>query len=305
MSDRATVREGLIYGLACYGLWGIAPLYFKAVIAVPPLELLAHRVVWSLLLLALILTAQHRWAAVRSYLSTPRLLRGLALSAVLVATNWLVYIYGVATEQIVQTSLGYFINPLVSVLLGTLVLGERLRPMQVFAVLVAATGVVLLTQQTGGVPWIALGVALSFGFYGLVRKVLPVEAVSGLAVETLVLLPVSTAYLAWLAWAGEGHFRAGRTGLDALVLFSGVVTTVPLLCFAQAARRLRLATIGFLQYLAPTLQFLLAVLVYREPFHFWQAVCFGCIWAALALYSLDSAFAYRRLTLARAAAERP
>jgi chloramphenicol-sensitive protein RarD len=269
---------------------------------VPPLELLAHRVVWSLLFLSVMLTAQRRWAVVLACLRTLRLLRGLVISAVLVAVNWLVYIYGVSTEQIVQTSLGYFINPLVSVLLGTLVLGERLRGVQFLAVLIAASGVVLLSNLTGGVPWIALTVALSFGFYGLVRKILTVKAVVGLAVETLVLAPVAAAYLVWLSFTGQGHFLADDMRLDLLVVLSGIVTSVPLLCFAQAARRLRLSTIGILQYLAPSLQFLLAVLLYREPFHASQAISFGCIWAALALYTVDSVLVYRRLT---PATERP
>jgi chloramphenicol-sensitive protein RarD len=278
----------LLYAFACYGLWGIAPIYFKAVISVPPLELLAHRVLWSLLFLGLILSWQRRWGIIFACLREPRLRLGLTVSAVLVAINWLAYIYGVATAQIVQTSLGYFINPLVSVLLGMLILGERLRGMQVLAVLLAASGVVLLANMAGELPWIALTVAFSFGLYGLVRKVLPVDAVVGLAVETIVLTPVAVAYLFWLIWDGQVHFLAGDTGMDMLLAVSGVVTSVPLLCFAQAARRLRLTTLGMVQYLAPSLQFLFAVFVYREPFHFWQGVCFGCIWAALALYTLDA-----------------
>lgn len=304
MSDRNTARQGLFFALACYGLWGVAPFYFKAVVSVPPLELLAHRVVWSLLFLGVILSGQRRWAAVLACLRTPRLLRGLTVSAFLVAVNWLVYIYGVATSQIVQTSLGYFINPLVSVLLGTLLLGERLRGLQVLAVSVASCGVLLLANLAGEVPWIALTIALSFGFYGLVRKILPVESVVGLAVETLVLTPVALTYLLWLALAGETHFLTGAPGLDVLLALSGVVTSVPLLFFGLAARRLRLSTIGMVQYLAPSLQFLIAVFVYREPFHFWQGVCFGCIWTALALYSLDSAMVYRRRAAALPAAER-
>jgi chloramphenicol-sensitive protein RarD len=276
-------------------LWGLAPLYFKEVVSVPPLELLAHRVLWSLLFLAVLVTSQRRWGVVRTCLRAPALRRGLVLSALLVAINWLVYIYGVSTSQIVQTSLGYFINPLVSVLLGTLVLGERLRSLQVLAVAIAACGVLILTLRTGELPWIALTIALSFGFYGLVRKVLHVEAVAGLTVETLILTPVSLSYLVWLLCAGDVHFLAGDTRLDILLALSGLVTSLPLLCFAQAARRLRLSTLGFVQYLAPSLQFLLAVLLYREPFHFWQGVCFGCIWSALALYSLDSLLVYRRL----------
>jgi chloramphenicol-sensitive protein RarD len=295
VSDRATAREGLLYALGCYTLWGLAPLYFKEVVSVPPLELLAHRVLWSLLFLAVLVTCQRRWGVVWDSLQTPTLRHGLILSALLVAINWLVYIYGVSTSQIVQTSLGYFINPLVSVLLGTLVLGERLRGLQVLAVAIAACGVLILTLRTGELPWIALSIALSFGFYGLVRKVLHVEAVAGLTVETLILTPVSLSYLVWLLCAGDVHFLAGDTRLDILLSLSGLVTSLPLLCFAQAARRLRLSTLGFVQYLAPSLQFLLAVLLYREPFHFWQGVCFGCIWSALALYSLDSLLVYRRL----------
>jgi chloramphenicol-sensitive protein RarD len=304
VSDRAITREGLLYAFACYGLWGIAPIYFKAVVSVPPLELLAHRIVWSLLFLGLFLTTLRGWRLVYQSFRTPRLIGALILSAVLVAINWLAYIYGVAASQIVQTSLGYFINPLVSVMLGTLILGERLRGTQLLALLIATCGVVLLANRIGEVPWIALTIAVSFGFYGLVRKVLPVDALTGLTVETLVLTPVSLGYLLWLQWYGDAHFRAGDPWMDVLITLSGVVTSVPLLCFAQAARRLRLSTLGFMQYLAPSLQFLFAVFVYHEPFHFWQGVCFGCIWAALVLYSLDSLRVYRRVTLTRVEAER-
>jgi chloramphenicol-sensitive protein RarD len=304
VNDRSTVRQGLLYALGAYGCWGVAPLYFKAIAAVSPYEVLAHRVVWSLLFLGVILTWQRRWGAVFTCLTMPSIRRALLVSAVLVAINWLVYIYGVATSQILQTSLGYFINPLVSVLLGTLILGERLRGVQILAVLIAACGVLLLANMAGEVPWIALSVALSFGFYGLIRKVTPVDGLIGLSVETLVLTPVALGYLLWLGWQGGADFRSGDPGMDVLLLCSGIVTSVPLLCFGQAARRLPLTTLGFMQYLAPSLQFLLAVFLYDEPFLFWQAVCFGCIWAALALYSLDSVLVYRRLTLARAAAER-
>jgi chloramphenicol-sensitive protein RarD len=291
---REKAAGGLLYGLAAYGLWGVMPLYFKAVAAVGPGELLAHRIVWCLVLLVVVLTLLRRWPEFARCVRSRRRLGLLGISSALVATNWLVYLYGVASGQIVQTSLGYFINPLFSVLLGVIFFRERLRPWQTVAVLLATVGVVYHVRAQGEWPWIALAVAGSFGLYGLVRKVVAVDALIGLTIETLVLLPPSLAFLVWQAAAGDNVF--GRQGMrgDMLVLASGVVTAVPLVCFGAAARRLPLSTLGFIQYLAPSMQLALAVWLFGEPFGIEHAVSFGFIWAGLALFSVESLISLRR-----------
>ena len=291
-------RGGLAYGLAAYGLWGVIPLYFWVIRSVPPAEILAHRIVWCLLFLAVVLTLSRRWPDVLRALRTPRTRRLLTLSACLVAVNWLVYIHSVATERVLHSSLGYFINPLFNVLLGLVFFRERLRPAQWLAVALAGAGLAYLVWAAGELPWIAPALAVSFGLYGLVRKVTPVDGLTGLAVETLVLTPPAAAGLLW--WAAAGWSSFGHTGwrLDALLMLSGVLTAVPLLCFGQAARRLRLSTLGFLQYLAPSIQFLLAVSLFGETFRPEQQVGFGCTWAALLIFTADSLLAQGRHTLA-------
>lgn len=287
-------RHGLLYGLAAYGLWGLVPAYFKALGGVPPLEILAHRVAWSVVFLGLVVTALRRWPDLLRCLRRPRLMAALGLSAVLITANWLVYIYGVATGRIVHTSLGYYITPLANVLFGLLVFGERLRAGQWAALALATTGVLVLVVAAGELPWIALCLPVSFGLYALVRKKAPVDSLLGLTIETALLLPAALAALAYWAWSGALSWGAAGRATDALLASSGVVTAVPLLCFGAAARRLSMSTLGFLQYTAPSLQFLQAVLFFGEPFTRGRAVSFGFIWAALAVYSLDSALAYRR-----------
>jgi chloramphenicol-sensitive protein RarD len=296
VGERAEDRSaaGLLYGLAAYGWWGLMPLYFKAVGAVPPWELLAHRIVWSVVLLAAVLTLWRRWPDLARCLRDRRLLVLLLLSAVLVGLNWLVYIHGVATRRIVHTSLGYFINPLFSILLGLVFFRERLRPWQWVAVGLAAAGVAWHVGGVGELPWIALVLAGSFGLYGLVRKVTPVDALLGLTVETLVLMPPALAFLGWQAGQGANAFARGEGWTDVLVLTSGVVTAVPLLCFGAAARRLRLSTLGFLQYLAPSMQLALGVFLYGEEFSPQRAVTFGLIWAGLAVLTAESLLNRRR-----------
>jgi chloramphenicol-sensitive protein RarD len=284
---------GLLYGVAAYGWWGLMPLYFKAVRDVPGKQLLAHRIVWSLVLLALVLTIWRRWPDFRRCLQSPRTFRLLVLSAVLVAGNWYVYIYGVENDQIIDTSLGYFINPLLSVLLGMLFFRERLRSLQCLAVTLAAVGVAYHIYVLQVIPWIALVLATSFALYGLIRKVTPVDGLLGVAGETLVLVPVAVGYLVWEQLRGHGIIGRGWR-IDGLVLLSGVVTTVPLLCFGQAARRLPLSTLGFLQYLAPSMQLSLAVWVYGESFRD-HAVSFGLIWTGLLIFTIDSLRNLRRL----------
>ncbi|PYQ47405.1 MAG: EamA family transporter RarD [Acidobacteria bacterium] len=281
-------RLGLVYGLAAYGSWGIFPIYLKAVRSVPVVEVLAHRVVWALAVLLVVTGVRGELQAVAAALRHRRALLVLSGSTVFIAINWLVYIYSVTHDRILESSLGYYINPLISVLLGIVLLGERLEPLMKAAALVAAAGVVWLAIDLGQLPWISLTVAFSFGLYGLLRKIAPVGALIGLTVETLLLAPFAGAYLVWALTGGRAAFLSGRPGIDVLLVLAGPVTAAPLLCFAAAARRLPLSTMGFLQYVSPTLQFLIAVAVYAEPFDRARAGAFACIWAAVALFAFDS-----------------
>jgi chloramphenicol-sensitive protein RarD len=285
---RREQRLGLIYGLAAYGSWGVFPIYLKAVRSVPVVEVLAHRVVWALAVLLVVTGVRGELQAVTAALRHRRALLVLSGSTVLIAVNWLVYIYSVTHDRMLESSLGYYINPLISVLFGIVLLGERLEPLMKAAALVAATGVVWLAIGLGQLPWISLVLAFSFGLYGLLRKIAPVGALIGLTVETLLLAPFAGAYLVWAAAGGRAAFLSGRTGIDVLLVLAGPVTAVPLLCFAAAARRLPLSTMGFLQYVSPTVQFVLAVAVYAEPFDRARAGAFACIWVAVALFAFDS-----------------
>ena len=281
-------RLGLGYGLAAYGAWGVFPIYLKAVRTVPILEVLCHRVVWALVILLVLTGVRGELRAVADALRHRRALLVLSGSTVFIALNWLVYIYSVTHDRILESSLGYYINPLISVLLGVVLLRERLEPLMKAAALLAAAGVVWLAIGLGQLPWISLVLAFSFGLYGLLRKIAPVGALIGLTVETLLLAPLAAGYLVWAGARGRATFLSGRWGIDVLLLLAGPVTAIPLLCFAAAARRLPLSTIGFMQYISPTLQFLLAVTVYGEPFDRARAGAFACIWAAVALFAFDS-----------------
>jgi chloramphenicol-sensitive protein RarD len=287
-------RGGLVYGLLAYGLWGLVPLYFKALESVPPIQILAHRIVWSIVFLTVILTFRRRWPDLLRCLRAPKLLAMLALSSVLIAVNWFIYIYGVSSKNVMQTSLGYYITPLFNVLLGVVVFRERLRSWQWVALTLAALGVLIPVVSVGQLPAIALGVAVSFGLYGLVRKVAVVDSLIGLSIETLFLAPAALAALAYWWSHGSLKFADGDSVTDGLLMSAGVVTAIPLLCFGLAARRLRMSTLGFLQYLAPSLQFLQAALFLDEGFSSIKAVSFGFIWTALAIYSLDSVLTLRR-----------
>lgn len=280
-------RVGSLYAIAAFGFWGLTPVYYKLMPHVPPVEVLAHRVVWSVVFGALFVSLVSAWPAVRSALSSPRTLRALALTAALVSTNWLIYIYAVVSDQVMATSLGYYINPLVNVLLGMLFLGERLGRGRTLAVALAAMGTASLAFELGGLPWISLTLAFSFGFYGLIRKRLGLPAMAALFVETLLVAPLALLALGWFGAQGESAFGSDlRTTV--LLVFAGPVTLLPLLWFAEAARRLPLITVGFFQYLAPTLTFLLATLVYSEPFTLAWAVTFVLIWSGLAVFTIDS-----------------
>lgn len=283
------IRRGVAYGLAAYLLWGFFPLYFKGVADVPPLEVLAHRCAWSLVTLVPFLAVTSGWGEVRDAMANRRTLLTLCATTLLIATNWFVFLYAVANNQVLQSSFGYFINPLASVLLGFLFLRERLRRLQIVSVLLACAGVLVLAFHHGSPPWIALILAASFALYGLLRKVAPVDSLTGLSVETLLLFPVASGYLLYLGITGRGAFPSATVRADILLPMAGFVTAVPLLWFSAAARRLRLSTVGFMQYITPTLHFLLAILAFGEPFSRTELASFACIWAGLALYSYDAA----------------
>lgn len=294
----ASKTRHAVGGLACavlaYLTWGVSPAYFKLLIPVPAFEILMHRMIWSFFFLMLIIISLKRWRPFKAALTDLRTLRILFVSTLLVSGNWFLFIWAVNSDHILQTSLGYFICPLVSVLFGTVLLKERLRRLQVIAVVLASAGVGYLTLSHGQFPWVALGLAFSFASYGLIRKTAPVEALEGLAVETLILSLPATGYLMYLDSSGSGAiFRTGmRT--DLLLAGTAMVTGLPLLMFTVGARRLRLVTIGFLQYIAPSCTFILAVFVYEEPFAGVQMCSFIMIWLALVVFSVDTALdAYR------------
>ena len=278
---------GVAAAAAAYLVWGLFPLYFHALQGVPAGEVLAHRVAWSALFMAALVTALRRWPTVLLQLRRPGVMRTLTASALLISTNWLVYIWAVQSGRVLEASLGYFITPLVSVLLGVVFLHEPLSRRQLVAVALAAAGVMWMVLRVGKVPWVALVLAASFGLYGLLRKQVPVDAVAGLLAEVVVLAPLAVGWLLWLTWRGAGHLGSSPS-VTALLTLTGVVTAVPLLLFAMGVRRLSLATAGLLLYLNPTTQFALAVWRFGEAFTASHAVAFGCIWASLALYSSEA-----------------
>lgn len=284
---------GILYALLAYFTWGLMPVYWKLVSQVPALEMVAHRVVWSALILVILLSLLGRWPVVQTTLGSRQRLSLLFTTAMLISVNWLTFVWAIQHAYILEASLGYFINPLLNIVLGMIFLGERLRPWQTVAVSIAAIGVINLILQLGVVPWIALVLALSFGFYGLLRKIAPVDGLVGLSVETFLIMPFALGYLVCVDLTGKGVFLAVDWGLDVLIAQAGLVTALPLLWFANAAKRLPYSTLGFFQYLAPTCHFLLAVGVYGEAFTWAHTVTFSCIWAALAIYSVDSSVALR------------
>jgi chloramphenicol-sensitive protein RarD len=283
--------RGLAFALLAYGTWGFFPIYFKALGHVPAVEVLAHRVVWSVVLLAIVTPLVGRWSTALQALG-PHTRRQVAASAVLIAANWGTYIWAVQAGRVLQASLGYFVNPLVSVLLGVAFLHERLRRLQTWAIALAALGVAALIVDRGELPWLPLTLALTFGLYGLVRKRAGVDPIGGLLAETALLAPLALGFVVLLAARGTGAFGRGA-GTSLLLLAAGPITAVPLVWFASGVRRLPLSTVGLLQYVTPTVQFLLAVLVYGERFTFAHGIAFGCIWTALALYSWDALRAAR------------
>jgi len=288
------VNRGILSGLGAYLIWGFIPVYFKLLQAVPAVEIMFHRVIWSLILLMVLITLRQQWTPLRQALRQPRLVGIYSLSALLLAANWWIYIYGVNAGQVVETSLGYFINPLLSVALGVIFLGERPRPLQWLPVGLATLGVLYLTLQYGRLPWIALSLAFSFGFYGLIKKVAPLGSLNGLTLETLLLSLPALGYLLALEFSGQGVFLHTTWENNLLLVLVGIVTAVPLLLYGVAARSIPLWMLGLLQYLAPTCQFLVGVLLYKEPFSPAQMVGFGIIWVALLIFSGESLMNWKR-----------
>ncbi len=287
VDDQSQRRAGLLFGVGAYLLWGFLPLYFKVLDHVGPIEIVAHRIVWSLALLGVLIALRRRWPALRAALANRRAMLLLAVTAVLIAVNWLVYVYAVVSGHVLEGSLGYYLNPLVNILFGVVLLKERLSRVQVVATLIAGAGVIALATGAGSGLWISLVLAVSFASYGFLRKIAPVESLEGLSIETVILAPIALGWVLWLEQTGVGAFVSAGWTTGALLALGGAITAIPLLLFTAAARRLPYSTMGFLQYIAPSIQFLLAVLAFGEPLTRAHALCFGAIWTALVLISFD------------------
>src|SRR5215216_3197432 len=286
------MNKGILNGLAAYALWGFFPIYWKFLHQVPALQVIGHRISWSFVLLVGILLVTRQWNAFRATL-TPKVFGIYTIAAILLTINWLVYVWGVNAGFIVETSLGYFINPLLSVLLGVIFLRERLRTTQWIPVGVAAVGVIYLTAVYGRPPWIALALAFSFGFYGFVKKLAPLGSLYGLTLETAIVFPFALIYLLVVQFGGTAAFLHESAWTTILLIGAGAVTTIPLLMFASAAKQIPLTVIGLLQYIAPTLQFLIGIFLYKEPFDQSHFIGFGIVWIALIIFWVENLLAHR------------
>ncbi len=286
------MRKGILYGIGAYAFWGFFPLYWKALKSVPAIQLIGHRIIWSFLLLLVVIAVSKQWKEFRATLNA-KILSVYAAAAILIGVNWFTYVWAVNANYIVETSLGYFINPLISVLLGVIFFKERLRIAQWIPIAIAALGVIYLAFVYGRLPYIAIALALSFGLYGLVKKLSPLGSLYGLTVETGILFIPALLYLIFTEINSTGAFLHTNLTSDLLMIGAGVVTTIPLLMFASAARSIPLWVVGLLQYVAPTIQFILGVFVYKEPFSQHQLIGFGVVWAALAIFLVENYFANR------------
>ncbi|MFL6618023.1 MAG: EamA family transporter RarD [Povalibacter sp.] len=305
MNTRATALpatemdgRGLAAAATAFFIWGVLPIYLKWLQAVPVLQVTAHRLSWGCVVAIAWLGFRGELGHVRAALADPRVRVRLFLSAALISANWIVYVWGVANNRVVETSLGYFINPLFNVTLGVLVLSERLNRAQWTAVALAALGVAYLTWSAGHPPWISLSLAFTFGTYGFVRKIIRVDALAGFGAETLLLLPFGIGYLVWCEMSGTGAMGHTSAWITALLVLGGPVTAIPLVLFAYGARRIPYSTVGLLQYIGPTLQLLLGVFAFHEPFGGPRVIGFSCIWAGLAIYAFDGVWRSRKLALA-------
>ncbi|WED21793.1 EamA family transporter RarD [Vibrio sp. JC009] len=285
--QQARSRQGVFLAVSAYTMWGIAPIYFKALAAVTPFEILCHRIIWSFFVLALLIHFTRNWSAFADVFKAKKKLLALVATSLLVGVNWLIFIWAVNADHMLDASLGYYINPLFNVLLGMLFLGERLRKLQWVAVALAFIGVMIQVVAFGSIPYVAIALAVSFGLYGLLRKKVNLNAQVGLFVETMALLPGALIYLLAFADSATSDMFSNTTTLNLLLVSAGIVTTAPLLCFNGAATRLMLSTLGFFQYIGPSLMFILAVTVYQEPLTQDKAITFAFIWCALAIFSFD------------------
>jgi len=287
IEEQARSKQGILLAIAAYTMWGIAPIYFKSITEVAALEILCHRIIWSFVFLAFLLHFSKRWKVVIQVLSNKTSMFFLCITSVLVASNWLIFIWAVNADHMMDASLGYYINPLFNVLLGLFFLGERLRKLQWFAVLLAFIGVGIQIIAFGKIPVIALALATTFGCYGLLRKKINLDAQTGLFIETMIVLPAALIYLIFIAASPTSNLFTNDSTLNSLLFAAGIITTLPLLCFNGAATRIMLSTLGFFQYIGPSFMFLLAVFVYHEPFSTDKAITFAFIWSALVIFSLD------------------
>ena len=287
------VRTGVLNAVSAYLMWGLAPIYFKLIASISPDEIMVHRVVWSSVLLLIIVLLTKKWRSLTNIIRQPKFLGKLTISASFLAVNWFLFIWAVNNNHLLDASLGYFINPLFSVALGVIFLGERLRKWQLFAVVLAIIGVLIQLVAIGSLPIISLALAGTFGIYGLLRKKLPVDSFVGLLIESFMMLPIALIYWQFFVSSETSNMVHNSMDLNTTLLFAGVVTTAPLLCFTAAAKRLTLSTVGFFQYIGPSIMFILATFYYQEPLIFAKLITFAFIWSALVIYSIDSIKAHR------------
>ncbi len=295
MSEQHETRIGVFYALGAFTIWGLFPLYFKATANVPPLQVLAHRIVWSIPFTALLIAVKHDWHALIAAVSQKKVLYTLIGSSMLIGINWLLFIYAIVSGQVLQTSLGYFMTPLFNVALGVIFLKEKLRRAQLMAVILAAAGTLNMSLFYEKTPWISLVLGISFSFYGLLRKTVKIESVNGLFVETMILFPFCAAYLIYVGVQGTGAFGTINMGTTVLLALAGVITALPLVWFTSGARRLQYATVGIFQYIAPSVHFMLAVFLYREKFTVIHLITFICIWTAIGVFMTDTVLGQRRM----------
>jgi len=287
------VNKGILSGIAAYALWGLFPIYWKQLHQVSALQVIGHRIGWSFVLLMVYILVTGQWRDFRSTAFNLKTIGVYFIASILLSLNWLIYVWGVNSNFIVETSLGYFINPLLSVLLGVIFLRERLRPMQWLPVVIAAIGVVYLTVVYGHLPWIAISLAFSFAFYGFIKKLSPLGSLYGLTLETGIVFPVALVYIIFVEFTGMGAFLHDGSTVDWFLIGAGVATTIPLLLFASAAKQIPLTIVGLLQYIAPTIQLLIGIFIYKESFDNSHLIGFGIVWVALAIFAIESYFANR------------
>ena len=286
-------KSGILYAIAAYGMWGFAPIYFKLLEQIPAAEILVHRIIWSLVLLIVLVVAVGNLVKTQTALKNKKVIKTLLVSGILLAANWLLFIWAINNDHILDASLGYYINPLLNVFLGYVFLGERLRNMQILAVVLALVGVGILVISHGEVPWISLILAGSFGVYGLLRKQVPVDSLPGLTIETAMMAPFAIIF--WIAYpTPDSNMLTNSWDINLMLMAAGIVTTAPLLCFTAAAKRLKYSTLGFFQYIGPSIMFLLAIFIYAEPLESTRLLTFTFVWTALLIFSVDSLRHYKK-----------